>query len=62
MAFLQRADLSSESVKGTSLTLEGIDDIHSGDSLPLGVFGVGDGVPDHVLKEDKTLRTPRVSS
>ena len=52
MAFLQRADLSSESVKGTSLTLEGIDDIHSGDSLPLGVFGVGDGITDDVLKED----------
>ena len=45
-------DLSSESVEGTSLPLEGIDDIHSGDSLPLGVFGVGDGITDDVLKED----------
>ena len=44
--------LTSESVKGTSLPLEGIDDIHSGDSLPLGVFGVGDGITDDVLKED----------
>ena len=52
MAFQLRADLSSESVQGTSLTLEGIDDIHSGDSLPLGVFGVGDGITDDVLKED----------
>ena len=45
-------DLSSESVEGTSLPLEGIDNIHSGDSLPLGVFGVGDGITDDVLKED----------
>jgi hypothetical protein len=44
--------LSTESVQGTSLPLEGIDDIHGGDGLPLGVFGVGDGIPDDVLKED----------
>ena len=44
--------LTSKSIEGTSLSLEGIDDIHSGDSLPLGVFGVGDGVTDDVLKED----------
>ena len=34
------------------MPLEGIDDIHGGDGLPLGVFGVGDGIPDDVLKED----------
>ena len=45
-------DLSTESVEGTSLPLEGIDNIHSGDSLPLGVFGIGDGITDDVLKED----------
>ena len=33
------------------MPLEGIDDIHGGDGLPLGVFGVGDSVPDDVLKE-----------
>ena len=44
--------LTSESIEGTSLSLEGIDDIHSGDSLPLGVFSVGDGITDDVLKED----------
>ena len=43
--------LTSESVEGTSLPLEGIDNIHGGDSLPLGVFSVGDGIPDDVLKE-----------
>ena len=46
-----RRCLTSESVQGTSLPLEGIDDIHSGDSLPLSVFGVGDSVTDDVLKE-----------
>ena len=44
--------LSTESVQGTSLTLQSIDDIHGGDSLPLGVLGVGDGITDDVLKED----------
>ena len=44
--------LSAESVQGTSLTLQSIDDIHGGDSLPLGVLGVGDGITDDVLKED----------
>ena len=43
--------LSSESVEGTSLALEGIDDVHGSDGLPLSVFGVGDCVPDDVLKE-----------
>ena len=33
------------------MPLEGIDDIHGGDGLPLGVFGVGDGIPDDVLEE-----------
>ena len=33
------------------MPLEGIDDIHGGDGLPLGVFSVGDSVPDDVLKE-----------
>ena len=44
--------LTSESVQSAALPLEGIDNIHSGDGLPLGVFGVGDGIPDDVLKED----------
>ena len=43
--------LTSESVEGTSLPLQGIDHIHGSDSLPLGVLGIGDSVPDHVLQE-----------
>ena len=34
------------------MTLEGIDDVHGGDGLPLGVLGVGDGISDDILKED----------
>ena len=43
--------LTSESVQSTSLPLQGVDHVHGSDSLPLGVLGVGDSVPDHVLKE-----------
>ena len=34
------------------MSLESIDHIHGGDSLPLGVLSVGDSVTDHVLKEN----------
>ena len=44
--------LTSESIEGLSLTLQGIDDIHGGDSLPPGMLGVGYRVPDDILKED----------
>ena len=36
--------LAAESVEGATLTLQGIDDIHGGDSLALGMFGVSDCV------------------
>ena len=44
--------LTSESVQGTSLAFQGIDDIHSGDGLPLGVLGVRDSISDHVFEEN----------
>ena len=44
--------LASEYVEGASLPLEGIDNIHGGDGLPLGMLGVGDSVPDDILQED----------
>ena len=47
-----KSSLTTESVEGSALSLESIDDIHGGDSLPLGVLGVGDSVTDDVLKED----------
>ena len=44
--------LTSESVEGTSLTFQGVDDVHGGDGLPLCVLGVCDGITDHVLQEN----------
>ena len=44
--------LSTETVEGTSLSLEGVDDVECGDGLSLGVLGVGDGITDDVLEED----------
>jgi hypothetical protein len=46
-----RPNLTTETVEGTALALEGIDDIEGSDGLALGVLGVGDGVADNRLKE-----------
>ena len=46
------ARLTSESVQGTSLAFQSVDDVHGGDCLSLGVLGVGDCISDHVLEED----------
>ena len=46
-----RENLTTETVKGSALSLQGVDDIEGGDSLALGVLGVGDGVADDTLKE-----------
>ena len=70
--------LATEAVEGSALTLESVDDVEGGDSLALGMFGVGDSVTDDpagifssCLKGQeggmsydsrKDLRTPRVSS
>ena len=43
--------LTTETVEGTALALEGVDNIKRGDSLALGVLRVGDGVTDDTLKE-----------
>ena len=44
--------LTAETVQSTALAFQSVDDIHSSDGLALGVFGVGDGITDDVLKED----------
>ncbi len=44
--------LSTESVEGSALSLESVDDIHGGDGLSLGVFGVGDGISDDIFQEN----------
>lgn len=43
--------LATETVKGTALALESVDDVEGGDGLALGVLGVGDGVTDDALEE-----------
>ena len=45
-------ELSAKAVQGPALPLQSIDDVHGSDSLPLGMLGVGDGIPDDVLEED----------
>ena len=44
--------LTSKSIEGTSLALEGIHYIHGSDSLPLGMLSVCDRISDHILQED----------
>ena len=34
------------------MAFEGVDDVHGGDGLPLGVLGVSDGITDDVFQED----------
>ena len=42
---------SAETVEGSALSLESVDDVDGGDGLSLGVLSVGDGVTDDVLEE-----------
>lgn len=43
--------LTTETVEGTALTLQGVDNIEGSDSLALGVLSVCDGVTNDTLKE-----------
>jgi hypothetical protein len=40
--------LDTKTVEGSTLSLEGVDDVESGDGLSLGVLRVGDGVSDDI--------------
>ena len=42
---------SSETIDGSSLSLESIDDVHGSDGLSSGVLSVGDGISDDSLEE-----------
>jgi hypothetical protein len=44
--------LTTKSVECSALSLQSIDNIHSSNSLPLGVLSVGDSITDDVLKEN----------
>ena len=48
----REGNLTSESVQGAALALEGVDDVHGSDGLAASVLGVGHGVTHHVLQED----------
>ncbi len=43
--------LSAESVKGSALSLESIDNVHGGNSFTTSVLGVGDSITNDVLEE-----------
>jgi len=43
--------LTTETVEGAALALEGIDNVEGGDGLALGVFGICNGVTDDGLEE-----------
>jgi hypothetical protein len=43
--------LTTETVKGAALSLEGVDNVEGSDGLALGVLSVGDGVTDNTLEE-----------
>lgn len=47
----KKSCLSTETVEGTALALEGVDNVERCDGLALGVLSVGDGVTDDALEE-----------
>ena len=51
MSRLSTTRLTTESVEGTALSLQCVDNIERGNGLALGVLGVGDGITDDALKE-----------
>ena len=44
--------LTAESVEGSALAFQSVDDVQCGDGLSLGMLGVGDGVTNNVLQEN----------
>ena len=47
----KRYCLTTETVQGAALALEGVDNVEGGDSLALSVFGVGDSITDDGFEE-----------
>merc|ERR1712212_508722 len=48
----KKRGLASKAIEGSTLSLEGIHNIHGSDSFPLGMLSVGNGVTNDVLQED----------
>jgi hypothetical protein len=44
-------NLSTETVEGTALALECVNNVKGGDSFALGVLSVGDSIADDTLEE-----------
>ena len=44
-----KIELTSESVQGSALSFQSIDNVHGSDSLPLSMFGVCDCISDDIL-------------
>ncbi len=42
--------LATETIEGSALPLQSIDDIHGGDGLPLSMLGVGDSITDDIAQ------------
>merc|ERR1719187_1089197 len=55
---MRTKELATEPIEGPALPLQRVHHVHGGDSLPLGVLGVGDSVPDHVLQEHLQAASP----
>jgi hypothetical protein len=51
MKTVKEMRLTTETVEGTALTLESVDNVEGSDGLALGVLSVCDGVTDDTLKE-----------
>ena len=51
VAHKSERDLSSETIDGSSLSLESVDNVEGGDGLTASVFGVGDSVTDDGFQE-----------
>ena len=51
--------LCTETVEGTAGTLECVDDVECGDSLALGMFGVGDRVTDDLQGDERVKATTK---
>jgi hypothetical protein len=48
---MSKRHLATETVQGTALALESVDNVERSNGLALGVLGVGDGVTDDGLQE-----------
>jgi hypothetical protein len=51
MVHESKSRLTTETVQGTTLALEGVDNVERGNGLALGVLSIGDGITDDTFEE-----------